>query len=299
MNTPLPLLRRDFLRHSLIAGTAWSIARGGRAAPAARPRIGLSQYSLRPLLDAGELDPLDYPAFARRTFGLTELDVWEGALPKGRLDDAKYLGELKRRATDAGTNLFLLMTRVIDAAAPDSAARLARAKTHFPAFDRAAALGCQYLRFFLRAPKLERAAAFEPCLEVLRLLSERAKTYGLKVILEPGSSELTQQGDFLAELMTRLRLPECCLMPDFGKMRGDIYEGTRMMMPYTEVVSAKMHEFDAAGNQVEFDYVRLMKIVTQAGFRGVIAIEWEGKGLDSVAGVRASQRLIERALAAV
>ena len=42
-----------------------------------------------------------------------------------------------------------------------------------------------------------------------------------------------------------------------------------------------------------------MKIVAASGFRGIVAIEWEGKKLDPVAGVHASKRLIERALAAL
>jgi hypothetical protein len=85
-------------------------------------------------------------------------------------------------------------------------------------------------------------------------------------------------------------------MPDFGKLRGDIYEGTRAMAPYAAVISAKTHEFDPAGNQVEFDYFRLIKIIAEARFDGIVAIEWEGKNLDPVQGVHASKRLIERAL---
>ena len=54
-----------------------------------------------------------------------------------------------------------------------------------------------------------------------------------------------------------------------------------------------------AGNQVEFDYFRLMKIIAAAGFKGIVAIEWEGKKLEPVAGVHASKKLIERALAAL
>jgi hypothetical protein len=99
--------------------------------------------------------------------------------------------------------------------------------------------------------------------------------------------------------MEQLRHSHCRLMPDFGKLRGDIYEGTRAMMPHAAVISAKTHEFDDAGNQVEFDYFRLMKIVAAARFRGIVAIEWEGKQLDPVAGVHASKKLIERAFAAL
>lgn len=61
-------------------------------------------------------------------------------------------------------------------------------------------------------------------------------------------------------------------MPDFGKLRGDIYEGTEAMLPYAETVSCKMHSFDATGNQPEFDYLRLIKMVSDFGFKGIMAI---------------------------
>jgi sugar phosphate isomerase/epimerase len=164
---------------------------------------------------------------------------------------------------------------------------------------RCAVLGCQYVRLFVSAPEGDRAAAVARCVEALAPLADRATASGITIAIEPGASTHTQDGAFLAEIMAQLRHSHCRLMPDFGKLRGDIYEGTRAMMPYTAVVSAKTHEFDAAGNQVEFDYFRLMKIVAAARFRGIVAIEWEGKKLDPVAGVHASKKLIERACAAL
>jgi len=137
------------------------------------------------------------------------------------------------------------------------------------------------------------------CAEALAPLADRAQALGLTTAIEPGASALTQDGAFLAELMRAMRHPHCRLMPDFGKLRGDIYAGTEAMMPHAAVISAKTHEFDAAGNQIDFDYFRLMRIVAAAGFRGIVAIEWEGRKLDPVAGVRASRNLIERALAAL
>ncbi len=84
-------------------------------------------------------------------------------------------------------------------------------------------------------------------------------------------------------------------MPDFGKLLGaDPYGGTAAMMPYTAVVSAKTHDIDEDGQTRDFDYPRLMKIVTDAGFTGIIAIEYEGKNLGPVEGVKATQKLLHR-----
>lgn len=295
--------RRHFLRSSLLVAGALHLprSRGAAAATGAARNItiGLSQYSLRQLFRENVLDPMDYPAFARDTFGLTQLDLWEGGLPRDRLDDHDYLRSLRQRAVDAGAHLFLLMTGALDATPNTPGERRARAADHFPAIDRAVSLGCLYLRVFVRAPQGDREAALQACVDGLRSLSDRAAERGVILAIEPGASDHTKDGVFLADLMRRLRHANCRLMPDFGKMSGDIYEGTKAMMPYTVVVSAKTHEFDAAGNQVEFDYPRLMRIVVQAGFTGIVAIEWEGKLLDPIEGVRASKRLIERSLGLV
>ena len=292
--------RREFLRHSLLGSLA--LATGARLSAASDSdlTIGLSQYSLRALFASKQLDPLDYPAFARKEFGLTELDLWEGGLPPDRLDDDSYLSDLRRRAKDAGTHLFLLMAGVVDATdGTGKAPKKAKPADHLRSIERCAVLGCQYVRFFVSASAGERAAAVARCAEALAPLADRAKASDITIAIEPGASAYTQDGAFLAEIMQQLRHAHCRLMPDFGKLRGDIYEGTRAMMPYASVISAKTHEFDAAGNQVEFDYFRLMKIIAAAGFKGIVAIEWEGKKLEPVAGVHASKKLIERALAAL
>ena len=88
-------------------------------------------------------------------------------------------------------------------------------------------------------------------------------------------------------------------MPCFGKFRADVYAGTQSMRRATVVVSAKSHDFDADGNEKQFDYHRLMKIIVASGFKGIVAIEYEGSRLAPVEGVKATQQLLKRALAAV
>jgi sugar phosphate isomerase/epimerase len=293
------LPRRTFLQFAAVGAAALVPGARLRAAPKHGLTIGLSQYSLRQLFAQKQLDPLDYPKFARDKFGLTELDLWEGGLPADRLDDTGYLKQLKQRAADAGTNLFLLMAGAVDATGGANEKKKAKARPvdHPRSIERAATLGCPYVRLFLTAADGDRAAAVRRSAETLAPLADFAKSRGVTIALEPGSSNLTKEGAFLAEVMQQLKHPHCRLMPDFGKLSGDVYEGTRAMMPHAVVVSAKTHDFDAAGNQIEWDYFRLMKIIADAGFRGIVAIEYEGKNLAPVEGVLASKRLIERALA--
>ncbi len=292
--------RRAFLRGVTAAAATAAVAPTRAAAPAHGLTIGLSQYSLKGLFSSGKLDPLDYPAFARREFGITELDLWEGGLPAARLDDAPYLADLRQRAAATGTNLFLLMAGVVDATAgTGKAKKRATPADHRRSIERGVQLGVRYVRFFVSASDGDRTVALGRCADALRPLADFAQARGITIAIEPGASNHTQDGAFLAEMAARVNHPGCRLMPDFGKLRGDIYAGTRAMLPHSAVVSAKTHEFDAAGNQVEFDYFRLMKLIADSGFRGIVAIEWEGKQLDAVAGVHASKKLIERALAAL
>ena len=77
------------------------------------------------------------------------------------------------------------------------------------------------------------------------------------------------------------------------------------MMPFAQAVSAKSMEFDDSQPQATidrrdpehprvFDYVRLLKIVTDAGYHGYVGIEYEGRELDEYEGIRKTKALLER-----
>ncbi len=187
------------------------------------------------------------------------------------------------------------MAGAVDARGETSEERKAQAALFHQPVDNAVILGCKYVRVFLKAPGGARDAAIEKSAEALAPLADYAKRKNIILAIEPGASEWAKQGDFLAELAKKMKHPNCRLMPDFGKMRDhDPYGGTKAMMPYAEVVSAKSHDFDAAGNEINFDYARLMKTVVDSGFRGIVAIEYEGKEIPPVEGVRATQKLLKR-----
>ena len=65
-------------------------------------------------------------------------------------------------------------------------------------------------------------------------------------------------------------------------------------MPFAKGVSAKTNNFDAEGNEAEMDYLRLMKIVKEAGFKGIVGIEYEGEKLSEDDGIRATLKLLQK-----
>ena len=62
-------------------------------------------------------------------------------------------------------------------------------------------------------------------------------------------------------------------MPDFGKLKDNVYEGTEAMLPHTVTVSCKMHSFDKP-ESTDFDYPRLMGMIKKSDYKG-IHIEWK------------------------
>ena len=74
----------------------------------------------------------------------------------------------------------------------------------------------------------------------------------------------------------------------------DIYRGVTELMPFAKSVSAKSYDFDAQGNETRIDYRRMLQIVEDAGFRGYVGVEYEGRRLTEFDGIRATQRLLER-----
>lgn len=256
--------------------------------------LGLSQYSLRALLRDGSLDALDFPKFTVDQFGIKAIDLWEGGLPKDKLDDSKYLARMRKKAEQAGTDLFLLMSGALDASKEKREASSARISK---SFDRASQLGAPLVRIFLKAPGTDSGEGLKASVEALKPLADEAAKKNLIIAIEPGASELSQKGAFLAKVATKLNHPALKLMPDFGKLKGNVYEGTEAMLPHTITVSCKMHSFDKEGNQPDFDYPRLMKMIKQSDYKGILAIEWEGSALKPIPGVIASRKLIEKSLA--
>ena len=288
--------RRSFLQTSGgigLASSAFSIPLSAKHHKKMRFTIGLSQYSLRALLKDGSLDALDFPKFTVDQFGIKAIDLWEGGLPKDKLDDPKYLAMMRKKADQAGTDLFLLMSGALDASPKKREASTAKISS---SFDRAVQLGAPMVRVFLKAPGTDPEAGLQASVEALKPLADEAARKNLTIAIEPGASSLSQKGAFLAEVATKLKHPALKLMPDFGKLKDNVYKGTKAMLPHTVTVSCKMHSFDKNGNQSDFDYPRLMKMIKQSAYKGILAIEWEGSALKPIPGVKASKKLIEKSL---
>jgi L-ribulose-5-phosphate 3-epimerase len=303
-----------------------------------RFEISLAQWSLHRALKEGKLDNLDYPKYTKETFGIHAIE-WVnqfffvehktlGYQPK----DQAYLAEMKKRVEDQGmTSVLIMCDRVGNLGNPDAMKRTAAVEGHYAWLEAAKFLGCHSLRVNAASdPTLNPEMQSDLCTEGLRRLSEKAATMGLNVIVE-NHGGLSSNGAWLAQAIKNVGLPNCGTLPDFGnfyvaKNRGnaeqyekdkalyagdpaykedekglayDRYLGTKELMPYAKGVSAKSHDFDAQGNETHTDFVKIMEIVKEAGYRGHVGIEYEGDQLGEVEGIQKTKALLDRVFAMV
>lgn len=290
---------------TLATGAAMAAQPATRPAASAAPwfRISLAQWSLHKLLYANELDNLDF-AKESRTLGFDAIE-YVNAFFKDKATDAAYLAEMNKRAADAGVEQLLIMCDGEgNLGDPDNAKRTQAVENHRKWLEAAKTLGCHCIRVNAASAgtyeEQQRLAA-----DGLRRLCELADPFNLSVVVE-NHGGLSSNGAWLAGVMEKTAHPRVGTLPDFGNFCMDWsrssepdawydrYKGTVELMPWAKAVSAKSHDFDAQGNETKTDYLRMLRIVKNANYRGWVGVEYEGSTLDPRAGSIATRELLER-----
>ncbi len=303
------LNRREFV--AATAATTAGLALGATTMPnllahdSKEPlfKISLAEWSLHRMLFAGKLSNLDFPAFTKSEFGIEAVE-YVSVFFKDKGKDIAYLTDLKQRAADAGVANVLIM---IDGEGylgdPDASKRKQAVENHYPWVEAAKFLGCHAIRVNAHSEgsfeEQQKLAA-----DGLRSLSEFAIEHEISVIVENHGGN-SSNGQWLASVIKAVDMPSCGTLPDFGNFMlrknedgtidwYDRYQGVAELMPFAKAVSAKSHEFDEEGNVVETDFLKMMKIVLDAGYHGYVGIEWEGAEPSEVEGTRLTKKLLEK-----
>ncbi|MFK7822170.1 MAG: sugar phosphate isomerase/epimerase family protein [Planctomycetaceae bacterium] len=299
--------RRGFLAKTTAA--AAGVALASPAMALARPQdkpfeISIAQWSLnkeffgRKMFKGKKLDNLDFAKVSKQEFGIDAIE-YVNQFFKDKAKDAKYIAEMKKRASDEGVKSLLIMVdgegRLGD---PNLKKRAQAVENHFKWVEAAKELGCHSVRVNAGSKgsyedQIHRAA------DGLRALTEFAAPHGLNVIVE-NHGGLSSNGEWLASVIAKVDHEKCGTLPDFGNFRVsnnemyNRYKGVMELMPYAKAVSAKSHDFDDEGNETHTDYLRMMKIVKAAGYSGYVGIEYEGGKMDAPTGIMATKKLLER-----
>jgi len=291
--------RRKFLGQlavgAALTATCRPSSRSMALAADAKPlfQISLAEWSLHRSIFGGKVKHLDFAKVAKQEFGLDGVE-YVNQFFKDKAKDAKYLAEMNQRCADLGVKSLLIMIdgegKLGDA---DEAKRRQAVENHHKWAEAAKTLGCHSIRVNAASDgtyeeQLGRAA------DGLRSLSEFAAKLQLNVIVE-NHGGLSSNGKWLAGVMKKVDLPNCGTLPDFGNFHDyDRYLGVTETMPFAKAVSAKSHDFDEQGNETKTDYLKMMKIVVEAGYHGYVGIEYEGRKLEEMDGIRATLKLLER-----
>jgi L-ribulose-5-phosphate 3-epimerase len=261
-------------------------------------RISLAEWSVHRMIRAGELDPRDFAPFARKEFGLEAVEH-VNTFFQDKATDFAYMNDMKKRATDAGVRSLLVMCDAEgELGDADDGARRRAVESHFRWIAIARFLGCHSIRVNAAgqgtAEEVSNRAA-----DSLHRLAAMAERYDVNVIVE-NHGGFSSNGAWLARTIRAADHPRAGTLPDFGNFRisdteeYDRYQGVAEMMPFARGVSAKSHDFDAAGNETHTDYRRMLKIVLDAGYHGHLGIEYEGEGVSEMEGIRLTKALLER-----
>jgi sugar phosphate isomerase/epimerase len=271
-------------------------------------KISLAEWSLHKMLKAGQLDNLDFPAKAKKDFGISAVE-YVNQFFVDHVRDNHYLTDLRTRCEDNEVTSVLIMCDnegyMADA---DAKKRKQAVENHYKWVEAAKFLGCHSIRVncFGEGSREDVAKAGT---DGLRKLSEFAAERGINVIVE-NHGGYSSDGQWLSKVIADVGLPNCGTLPDFGNFcikreKGDMwesqcvewydrYKGVTEILPYAKGVSAKSYDFDANGNCVETDYEKMLKIVKASGYTGYIGIEYEGSKLSEEEGIRATKAVLEK-----
>ena len=261
-------------------------------------KISLAEWSLNRTLFSGKLDHLDFCRVAKKDLGINAVE-YVNQFFFDKAEDRSYLKEMKDRAKDLGViNLLIMCDGEGDLGSPDQNQRKKAVENHYKWAEAAKFLGCHSIRVNAKSEgsydeQISLAA------DGLRNLTEYGASIGINTIVE-NHGGLSSNGKWLASVIEKVDHPQCGTLPDFGnfKLEGDNwydrYLGVKELMPYAKAVSAKSNDFNSDGEETNTDYYKMMNIVLSEGYSGYVGIEYEGRLLDEMSGIRATKKLLEK-----
>lgn len=325
--------RRDFLRSSTVAALAPLSAQAGHHRQQPHQfKIGLNQWSLfssyvgdtsapdwwdgfaRLLISdparvlQGPLDPMDFPQLTREAYGLSAIEL-EASLYYAHVRNRAYFNALRRRCDDHGVRCLIVSnTYGGNLATVGSAQPAAVAANYYPWIEIAATLGAHSVLVNVNARRGDKQVVKAAAVDGLHVLTEFARKANICIITE-NHGWYSSDIPWLVDIVKTVNSPFCQLNADLGNFCRawpdgvcvdrlyDPYEGVKLMMPYAKAVSAKTIQFDANGDEVNIDYVRMLRLVRDSGYDGFLGVEYGGDQFPSDKGIRMTIDLINRAAA--
>ena len=174
-------------------------------------------------------------------------------------------------------------------------------KKHLVWLEAASILGCQMIRVNAYGDG-SYLQLLNQCSQSISMLADCAKEYGIKVVIE-NHGFASSNGAWLAMLIEQIGRENVGVYLDFDNffMGGwhhqpkrfyDRTQGIIDLTPYTFGVSAKSHDFDQLGDEINIDFSSCITILRASGYDGIISAEYEGENLTEFEGASKTKELI-------
>lgn len=253
----------------------------------------------------GEIDPFDFPKVSAG-YGIKCIEL-VNTFYYSKAQDMEYWTAFKKNCEDAGVTVGLIMCDALgNMGDADPEVRMAAVENHKPWVDVAAFLGATSIRVNAAGSGTPEEVSAN-AVDGLSKLGEYGASKGINIIVE-NHGGISSDGKWLSGVLGKVGMDNVGALPDFGNFciemgpegcvnEYDKYLGIKELMPYAKGVSAKSNEFDAEGNETKSDFLRIMKIVKESGFKGYVGIEYEGATLSEDEGIKATKALLEKVFA--
>lgn len=284
--------RRDLLRALSMTIPSIALAQSDKAL-----RISLAEWSVHRAIQSQKMTNLDFPRYASELGieGLEFVNALWGAPTQG------YIGRLRTAMKQTGTRCVMIMCD--DEGMMGHSSPTVRKKTvdnHRKWIDYCAELGGHSIRTNMHSDITPKTAAevetvLGYCADSFASLADYARMVGLNVLIE-NHWGLSSDPDAIVALMKKVNKANFGTLPDFGNFPKEVdrYDAVKKMMPYAKGVSFKCYDFGADGKESAIDMDRMMKIVAEAGYKGFVGIEYEGKRLSELEGAKAGKKFLDK-----
>ncbi len=253
----------------------------------------------------GGIDPINFPKLAAG-YGIHTIEL-VNVFYYSKVDDMDYWAKFKQNCESSGVSVGLIMCdHVGDLADSDTNVRMKAVEAHYKWVDVASFLGAGAIRVNASGEG-EADEVAKNAIDGLSKLGAYAASKGINIVVE-NHGGISSDGQWLSGVIKNVGMDNVGTLPDFGNFcvkegddgcveEYDKYKGIAELMPYAKGVSAKSHNFDENGNETKSDFLKIMKIVKESGFKGYVGIEYEGSELSEDDGIKATKALLERVFA--
>ncbi|BDC47793.1 hypothetical protein F183_A01090 [Bryobacterales bacterium F-183] len=314
-----PLTEKEKLNH--IASNCWPCRTLFKSRSTARPNPNADAMKKK----YGTLTMLDFPQFTKDTFpGVYHMDLFSGLF--GDVDDEsmyvksemtfngqtrtayefdpssasgrKWLDKMAAKQAATGTKCHHISNNAPrDISDADPAKRAAGIEVAKKWLDGAAILGAKTMRVNSGGPRIspnaqvttdypkndELAQHLRWCIESFKVMADHGAKVGVKVTLE-NHWGLTANPQNIRIIVDEVNSPFCEASPDFCNWEHEfhLYHGLAALVPYAKTTVHAKYWNRWKDNDVQ----RSVRIMTNGGFRGVFALEYEDGPWDGVEGAK-------------